>query len=127
MTNLLRAFLIAALLGGLAAVGGLAIEGWNVDHHGAEYSSYQLDWLTLGALPGMMITEARFGSDFQLGEIELHRSAVIGWNALTYAGLGAVAHALLRLIARPTPTVNPAKTELPNKAWVDNPLPRRES
>jgi hypothetical protein len=116
MTSLLRTSLIAALFGGLAAVVGLAIEGRNINYHGAEYSSYQFDWLTLGALPGMMITEARFGLDFQLGEIMQYRSDVIGWNALIYAILGTVLYGFFRLIRRPTTTVNPAKTNLPNKA-----------
>lgn len=120
MTKLFRASLIAALLGWLAAIGGLAIEEWNIDHHGAEYSSYQFDWLALGAMPGMMIAEARFGADFQLGEIMQHRSAVIGWNALAYAGLGAAAYALFRQIARPVMTVNSARTKSPNKTLHDN-------
>ena len=114
--DFLRVSLIAAILGGFAAAGGLAVEKWNVDHHGAEYSSCQFYWLTLGALPGMMITEACFGWDLQLGEIMLHRNAVIGWNALTYAVLGASASALFRVIALHLTTPNSAQSELPKKA-----------
>ncbi|MEK6248193.1 MAG: hypothetical protein N2C12_08435 [Planctomycetales bacterium] len=116
MTSLLRVSFIAALLGGLAATGGLAIEEWNVDHHGAEYSSYQFHWLTLGALPGMLITADRHGSDFQLGEIMQHRRAVIGWNSVVYAVLSASAFALFRIVARKVNTQEATITKLPNKS-----------
>ena len=79
-----------AILGAVAAVGGLAINEWNVLNHGASYRSYRFDAFTFLALPGMLIAENRFGADFQLGEILLHKPAVIGWNALVYALLGLV-------------------------------------
>lgn len=92
----LKAAAVGAMVGVVAAVGGLAIERWNVEHFGASYRSYRFHELALGALPGMLIAEARFGSDFQLGEVLSHRPAVIAWNALVYASLGIAAHLLFR-------------------------------
>ena len=105
-TNLIAKYLkascIGALVGIVAAIAGLAAEGWNVNHHGAEYSSYRFHYVALGALPGMIIAENRFGADFRLGEVMHHKAAVVGWNALVYASLSAGVFALFsRPVSRP--------------------------
>ena len=77
-------------IGALLAVVGLAICDHNVGEHGASYSSYQHEWLALPAAPGMIVTEAREGIDFRLGEIQYHKPFVIGWNMLVYGAIGFV-------------------------------------
>jgi tetrahydromethanopterin S-methyltransferase subunit E len=86
---------VGTVFGALSAVAGLAIEDWNLTHHGASYPSYRFELLALPALPGMMIAESQFGGDFQLGEIQSHRAPVIGWNALAYATIMSVGYLLL--------------------------------
>ena len=80
---------MGALVGIVTAIAGLKIEEWNVAQYGAEYSSYQFEFLAVGALPGMLIAENRSGGDFQLGETSNHTSAVKGWNAVVFSLLGA--------------------------------------
>ena len=77
--------------GALLSVLGLAICDHNVGGHGASYSAYQYEWLALPAAPGMIVAEAREGSDFRLGEIQYHRASAIGWNMLIYGAAGFVA------------------------------------
>lgn len=96
MATLFKVLIAGAMFGVLAAVVGLAIETRNVDLHGAESSSYEAEWLTVGALPGKLIVEGRHGGDFRLGEIRWHQRAVIGWNALAYGTLAAAAFRLVR-------------------------------
>jgi hypothetical protein len=87
--TLLKASCIGALAGIVTAIAGLKIIEWNVARYGAEYSSYQFEFLAVGALPGMLIAENRWGSDFQLGEVLHHTSAVMRWNAVVFSLLGA--------------------------------------
>jgi len=87
--TLLKASCIGALAGIVTAIAGLKIIEWNVARYGAEYSSYQFEFLAVGALPGMLIAENRWGSDFQLGEVLHHTSAVMRWNAFFYSMLSA--------------------------------------
>jgi hypothetical protein len=105
IARLLRASCIGAVLGVVAAIAGLAVEGWNVDHHGAEYSSYRFHYIGLGAFPGVIIAENRFGADFRLGEVMQHKTTVIGWNAFAYSLLSAGVFALFsRSVAPPPPS-----------------------
>ena len=76
--------------GAFSAVVGLAIDQWNVKEHGASYLRYRYELFALPALPGMIIAERRFGADFQLGEIQLHRASVIGWNTLLYGAIASL-------------------------------------
>ena len=98
----LRAAFIGSVVGVVAAIAGLAVEGWNVDRHGAGYSSYRFHCIAVGALPGMTIAEKRFGADFRLGEVMEHKAAVIGWNGLVYALLSAGVFAIFRRSVAPS-------------------------
>lgn len=126
MMAFLRVVVVATLLGLLAAVVGLAIENRNVEQHGVEYSSYQFDWLVLGALPGIFVTEARQGVDFQVGEHMLHQPAVIGWNSLVYGAVAAGTFFLIRFALGATNAKGSPEENSPNKSrhrTGDNVLP----
>jgi hypothetical protein len=119
ITTFLRAASIGSIVGMIAAVAGLAVEGWNVGRHGAEYSSYRFHFITFGALPGMLIAENQFGSDFQLGEVMQHKTSVVGWNALVFALLSSGAFCLMRRTMAASPPPSRAEKEAPNNTSHD--------
>lgn len=97
--------LVGIGFGALSAVAGLAIEHLNVTEHGASTSAHRYELFALPALPGFIISERRFGPDFQLGEIQGHRASVIGWNALLYGAIAFLGFLFLRLLRRPSDPV----------------------
>ena len=89
-------------IGALCAIVGLAIGDWNVSEHGASYSRYRHEVFALPALPGIIISERRFGMDFQLGEIQFHQASVIGWNALVYGTIASSGFLFQRFLTSPS-------------------------
>jgi hypothetical protein len=75
---------IGFVVGGVVGVLGVIVTRLNEQTFGAMHSRYRGEWLAIPALPGELIAEWRFGSDWQFGEWWPQRYEIIGWNALLW-------------------------------------------
>ena len=101
--------LVVFCAGAIFGVIGMKVESRNVRLHGASYSNYEFEFLTLLSLPGEAIVEHRLERDSQLGEIALqHTKDVVFQNAKIYGLSMLMIGIFIRLYGR---FVNPPQQD----------------
>ena len=89
MSATLTSLIVCALIGALLGYAGAFMEYTNERDHGAEYSSWEFEWLGVVALPGKLLASLIRSYDYRLTEawiIDKHRIASL--NAIVFLPLG---------------------------------------
>jgi hypothetical protein len=102
MLRLPHVFVLSALRGAaLGYLGNWLHESYNVERYGASYGRYEHEWVSVFALPGVLVDIRLYERDYRLGEqwlLGLHSVAL--YNALAYLMLTVTVAALLRIVSR---------------------------
>ena len=92
MRRIITACLLTALLGVILGYLGAYVEYANERDHGASYSQWKHEWLSIPALPGRLIASSFHGYDYCLTEAwSLGKHRIAFWNGVVFLPLGLLA------------------------------------